>query len=79
MGLPSALLYDLILNQNIHCRNTLFNHLFWFKKGYYGNECFGLGSLSRFYTTILSQLLLYDPEHSYAILNTPIRSQTLSS
>ena len=45
-----ALLYNPILNQNIHSRNTLFNHLFQFKKGYYGSECFGLGSLSRFYT-----------------------------
>ena len=43
------------------------------KKGYYGNECFGLSSLSRLYT--ISNTLIIP----YTIPNTLMRSQTLSS
>ena len=31
MELPTSLLYDAMLNQNLHSRNTLFNNLFWLK------------------------------------------------
>ena len=63
----------LILNQNIHSRNTLFNHLFRLKKAYYGNECFGLSSLSRFCTISITFLwfwiLLHNLEYSHTISN----------
>ena len=61
--------YDPILNQNIYSHKPSFS----VKKGYYRNECFGLGSLSRFctisITLIWSRILLCDLEYYYTISN----------
>ena len=56
MERPSALLYDPVLDQNLHSRNIPFLPKKMVKKGYYGNEDFGLNNLAHFYTILSTSM-----------------------
>ena len=81
-----TLLYDPVLNQKLHSRNTLFEPSFFRLKKVLRNKVFGLSNCADSYTTLntlirfwtlFSWPLLCDPEHSYTILNTLMQFWTL--
>ena len=75
MDTSGALLYDPVVNQNIHSHNTLFQPSFSVKNGLYGNEDLDLVilhsymipeyDLKHFYTVSVHFYMI--PEHFYMI------------